>query len=124
MMNIESPQVLQRKNEKPDVKESSESFKIEVTNDKESVALKIVEDFAEYFPNHEIVYKGEQVFPGTAIDPLYLFNVISEVSKAGNATFSVKELNMQAVGDAFVKTTKNFGEDVENVKKYDAWRIS
>jgi len=118
MMNIENPQPLSKKSEEVIGGEKPEASKVEVIADVEKIALKIVEDFAEYFPNHKIIYKGQQVFPNTPIDELYLFNVGSETSRAFNTTFSVNKLDIQSVGETFVETLKNYGEDVVNTKEY------
>jgi len=115
MMNIENPQLLSKRDEEG----NSEVSKIEVIVDVEKIALKIVEDFSEYFPNYNIIYKGQQIIPNMPIDDLYLFNVVSETSKAAGTTFSVKKLDIQSVGETFIETLKNYGEDVVNIKEYE-----
>ncbi len=80
----------------------------------EKTASHIIEQFQEQFPEHSLMYKGFQSGFGFE-DDAYLFNIMTEQSNAYDATFSVTELDLQSVEDAFVKKMKLFGEDIKEI---------
>ncbi len=105
MVNFDSPCV--ESEQSNDIKEKDASMKM--------LALEIVKEFPEQFPNHVITYVGVQSGGGLC-DDAYLFDIMSKQSAANGTAFAVRKLDQKIVEDAFVKKIKAFGEDVVKVE--------